>query len=67
MGWSYRALREKLNEFEPRKTYTIHISELKTFKRGEYTAQEAVKALVLPDFWDTFLALSIKELISSTI
>jgi hypothetical protein len=45
MGWNYRALREKLNKLEPRKSYTIHVSEFKTFKRGRHTAQGAVKAV----------------------
>jgi len=45
MGWNYRALRKILNEFEPRKTYVLNISELKSLKRGECTAEDAVKAV----------------------
>jgi len=45
MGWNYRALRILLNRLEPRRTYAIHISALQPFKRGRYTAQEAVKAV----------------------
>ncbi|WP_048085941.1 hypothetical protein [Archaeoglobus veneficus] len=45
MGWRYRHLRSELKKLEPRRTYAIPLSALRPFKRGDFTAREAVNAV----------------------